>query len=61
MVLKNCLLFVKLDMSCIISYFFWIGMVLYCVDIGMSDSKIRLLGWWKLDVFKSYIRLVNLV
>lgn len=60
-VLKNCLSFAKLDMSRITSHSFRIGMASHCADIGMSDSKIRLLGRWKSDAFKSYIRPVNLV
>lgn len=60
-VLKNCLSFAKLDMSRITSHSFRIGMASHCADVGMSDSKIRLLGRWKSDAFKSYIRPVNLV
>lgn len=58
-ILKNCLSFANMDISKITSHSFRIGMASHCADVGMSDSKIRLLGRWKSDAFKSYIRPIN--
>ena len=54
--LKNCLSFTKFHIDNIKSHSFRIGMCSHCADMGMSDSQIRLLGRWKSDAFKSYIR-----
>lgn len=43
-VLKNCLSFANIQMGKITSHSFRIGMASHCVDCGMSDGKIRLLG-----------------
>ena len=55
-VLKNSLGFSHHQFGKITCHSFRIGMASHCADIGMSDSKIRLLGRWKSDAFKSYIR-----
>ena len=55
-VLQSCLSFSKLDTNLYKNHSFRIGMACHCTNIGISDSKIRLLGRWKSDAFKSYIR-----
>lgn len=58
-ILKNCLSFANIQMGKITSHSFRIGMASHCTDCGISDGKIRLLGRWKSDAFKSYIKPVN--
>lgn len=59
-ILNNCLSFANIQMSKISSHSFQIGMTSHCVDCGLGDSKIKLVGRWKWDALKSYIRPVNL-
>lgn len=59
-ILNNCLSFANIQISKISSHSFQIGMTSHCVDCGLGDGKINLLGRWKWDALKSYTRPVNL-
>jgi hypothetical protein len=54
--LKACLNFCGLDYSRYKTHSFCIGGASHFVALGYSDAKIRLLGRWKSDAFKKYIR-----
>ena len=54
--LRQCLTFVGLDPSKYKSHSFRIGGASYYAELGYSDAQIRLLGRWKADTFKRYIR-----
>ena len=55
-VIKHC----RLDSTKYKDHSFRIGAASHAVPCGYSDSKIRLLGRWKSDAFKRYIRLASL-
>ena len=54
--LKFCLNLVGLDHKSYKSHSFRIGGASLYASLGLSDTQIRLLGRWKSDAFKSYIR-----
>lgn len=64
-VLKNCFSYAKSDIGrftiYIASHSFQISIASPCANVGMGDRKIKLIGQWKLDAFKIYIRLIILV
>ena len=53
--------FIGLDPKCYKSHNFRIGGALFYAEIGFSDSQIRLMGRWRSDAFKRYIRSQRLV
>ena len=54
--LNFCLNFIGLQPQLYHSHSFRIGAASHYASLGMSDSEIRLLGRWKSDSFKRYIR-----
>lgn len=54
--LKKCLNFLGLDTSLYKSHSFRIGAASMLARLNYTDSQIRLLGRWKGDAFKRYIR-----
>jgi len=54
--LKGCLNFIGLDSTFYQAHSFRIGGASYLASVGMSDAKIRMIGRWKSDAFKRYIR-----
>ena len=54
--LRQCLIFAGLDPTLYKSHSFRIGGASHYAELGYSDSQIRLLGRWKSDAFKRYIR-----
>ena len=58
--LKHCLNFLGLSPVLYQSHSFRIGSASLLASMGLSDSQIRLLGRWKSDAFKKYIRCARL-
>ena len=58
--LKHCLNFLGLSTDLYKSHSFRIGSASLLASMGLSDSQIRLLGRWKSDAFKKYIRCARL-
>lgn len=54
--LRACLTFCHLDSHLYTSHSFRIGAASYSAKLGFSDAQIRLLGRWKSDAFRKYIR-----
>ena len=54
--LKACLSFCNLDTRKYKSHSFRIGGSSYLAELGYSDAQIRIMGRWKSDAFKGYIR-----
>ena len=54
--LRQCLIYAGLDPTLYKSHSFRIGGASHYAQLGYSDSQIRLLGRWKSDAFKRYIR-----
>lgn len=55
-VVRKCLKFCELNSTFYKGHSFRIGGATLAVKQGMSDAQIRLLGRWKSDAFKKYIR-----
>ena len=55
---RRCLQFCQLDSSKYKGHSFRIGGATLAAERGMTDAQIRLLGRWKSDAFKKYIRAV---
>lgn len=60
MLTERCLQFCDLDTSRYKGHSFRIGGASLAAARGMSDAQIRLLGRWKTDAFKRYIRCTSL-
>ncbi|XP_033758729.1 uncharacterized protein LOC117341025 isoform X3 [Pecten maximus] len=54
--IRRCLRFCELDSSLYKGHSFRIGGASLAAERGMTDAQIRLLGRWKSDAFKKYIR-----
>ncbi len=54
--LSQCLRLLHLDTSYYKGHSFRIGAATYASSLGCSDSQIRVLGRWRSDAFKKYIR-----
>jgi hypothetical protein len=54
--LTDCISFCGLDVTRFKSHSLRIGGASHYANLGYSDSQIRVLGRWKSDAFKKYIR-----
>ena len=59
--LKSCLNSIGLEPSLYQSHSFRIGAASHYASLGMSDSQLRMLGRWKSDAFKRYIRCQRII
>lgn len=59
--LNSCIKACSLDPSRYKGHSFRIGAATYAAQQGFSDAKIRVLGRWKSDAFKRYIRVQSVV